>query len=141
MLGQVFSLPSCFSSCEEPFIISSKSCVMLKALNVMNTIVFLVLLMGFIPSGASSEEMNTDAKRKGVVFYGEFCKGTYGISRQTLTSEEAARVLKDCLEKRGFLVEIRDDGQRFIRADVYRGKLLTDTVLMDKKTGRIRTTY
>ncbi|MBI5026350.1 MAG: hypothetical protein HZC12_06440 [Nitrospirae bacterium] len=73
--------------------------------------------------------------------YGVCCVlegGEYGICPKPLNHEQARRVLKAYFERHGLRINNFTDKGRFIEADVFRGNELIDKVLLDRKTGRMR---
>jgi hypothetical protein len=75
--------------------------------------------------------------------YGTSCPSCeeYGYCKKPLTYHEAVNALESYYEKRGFnVIVIKHDG-RFIKADIYKNNDIKDRILLDSKTGRIRSIY
>jgi hypothetical protein len=74
--------------------------------------------------------------------YGGSQGGTYGEKQQVTTKEEAKRLLKDYFSRRDVNIgEIREK-QYYFEADILDGKgKVVDKVIVDKRTGRIRSIY
>jgi hypothetical protein len=73
--------------------------------------------------------------------YGENCISPYGMRDKPLNPHEAADAMQKYYGAKGLRVEIIEHRGRFIKADIYRGDIKVDTVVLDRKTGRIRSTY
>lgn len=74
--------------------------------------------------------------------YGGSQGGTYGEKQQVTTKEEAKKLLKDYFSKKNVTIgEIRER-QYYFEADIVdsKGKVF-DKVIVDKRTGRIRSIY
>ncbi|MEJ2695062.1 MAG: hypothetical protein P8013_00275 [Candidatus Sulfobium sp.] len=74
--------------------------------------------------------------------YGGSQGGTYGEKQQVTTKKEARKLLQDYFSKKDVTIgEIREK-QYYFEADVLdsRGKVI-DKVIVDKRTGRIRSIY
>lgn len=67
--------------------------------------------------------------------------GEYGYCGKPPTQEEAANALKSYFEKRGLRVMVLKQKGRFFEVEVYRNGTLVDRVLLDLRTGRIRSIY
>ena len=64
--------------------------------------------------------------------------GAYGYCKEQPTHEEAVNVLKSHYAKKGMQVVITKQDGRFIEAEVIKNKKMIDRILLDCKTGRIR---
>lgn len=75
--------------------------------------------------------------------YGEKCPvcGEYGYCIKPLTREEAMNSLKSHYGKKGFTVILLEPRHRFLEVGIYRNGTLVDRVLLDLKTGRMRSMY
>lgn len=102
------------------------------------------LVSGFIlfPFIALSAYAEGDI-RKGPTFYGEHCDlcGEYGYCNRMPSHKEAVNALRSHYEKRGLRVLILRQKERFLEAEIYNGGTRVDRVLLDLKTGRIRSMY
>jgi hypothetical protein len=74
--------------------------------------------------------------------YGGSQGGTYGEKQQVTTKEEAKKLLMDYFSKKDVTIgEIREK-QYYFEADILDGKgKVIDKVIVDKRTGRIRSIY
>jgi hypothetical protein len=75
--------------------------------------------------------------------YGGYCKdcAVYGSCRESIPPKEAIQSLRKYYEERGYrLGNIAHKG-RFIEAEVLQNNKQVDTVIFDRKTGRMRSTY
>ena len=80
-------------------------------------------------------------RRDGFYPYGEFRRG-YGEKRAVANSQEARRMLKDYFARRDVRIGDIRERELFFEADIRdRRGALVDKVIIDKRTGRIRSTY
>ena len=75
--------------------------------------------------------------------YGEKCPlcGDYGYCTEQPTYGEAMTALKSYYGKKGLAVIILRPRDRFLEFGVYRNGSLVDRVLLDLRTGRMRSMY
>ena len=73
-------------------------------------------------------------------FHALLC-GEYGYCKKEVKHEEAVRALEKYYKEKGMTVAITKKEGRFIEADVYKDKDLVDRVVLDCKTGKIRSIY
>ncbi|MDI6744950.1 MAG: hypothetical protein QMD07_06195 [Thermodesulfovibrionales bacterium] len=94
-------------------------------------------------SGNSHAETKKEAQEKGITPYGVSCPlcGQYGYCKKEAKYEEAVRALEKYYKEKGMTVVITKKEGRFIEADVYKDKDLADRVVLDCKTGKIRSIY
>jgi hypothetical protein len=95
------------------------------------------------PSFLSSHVRAESLHEKETVPYGDNCPlcGEYGYCSKPPTHEEAANALKSYFGKRGLNVMVLKQKDRFLEVEVYRNGTLVDRVLLDLRTGRIRSIY
>ncbi len=75
-------------------------------------------------------------------YYGNCCGAAYGICKNVMNERQAERALSDYFAKRGYTAVIKGQiGHHFIKADIFRGKSYVDTVILDMRTGKIRSIY
>lgn len=67
--------------------------------------------------------------------------GAYGYCNKQPAYKDAAAVLKSHYEKKGMQVVVTKQNGRFLEAEVYSGGRMADRVLLDLRTGRIRSMY
>ena len=103
---------------------------------------FIVVLTGIL-TGDAYAETKKDEPEKGVTPYGVSCPlcGEYGYCKKEARHEEAVRALEKYYKGKGMTVTVTKKEGRFIEADVYKDKDLVDRVVLDCKTGRIRSIY
>lgn len=103
---------------------------------------FIVVLTGIL-AGNSYAETKKDVPEKGITSYGVSCPlcGEYGYCKKEVTYEEAVRALEKYYEGKGMTVTATKKEGRFIEAEIYKGKDLVDNVIIDCKTGKIRSIY
>jgi hypothetical protein len=89
-------------------------------------------------SGASA--FNSE---KPVTPYGDYCPrfSNYGISKSIHTFKQAEEALHDYYRAKGLDVEIIKPFGRFIRAHIKSEEGIVDTIIFDRRTGRIRSIY
>ncbi len=75
--------------------------------------------------------------------YGDYCPlcGDYGYCRKQPTKKEVSQALNDYYLKKGLKASITRQFERFVEAEVYRKNFLVDRVLIDIRTGRMRSIY
>ncbi|RMG69367.1 MAG: hypothetical protein D6710_08970 [Nitrospirae bacterium] len=85
---------------------------------------------------------SADEKRP-VTPYGDFCPNCsrYGFCKFNLSIEEARKALEDYYKQQGLSVRIEKSMGRFIRATVFREDKAVDRIILDRRTGRIRSIY
>ena len=82
-------------------------------------------------------------KDKPVTPYGDFCPlcSQYGICKFLMSPEDAEEAMRDYYNKKGLDVEVEDMKGRFIRARIMDKDRAVDTIIFDRRTGRIRSIY
>ena len=74
--------------------------------------------------------------------YGGSKEGGYGEKKEVLTAADAERVLRQYFAKRNVTIgEIREKDLYFEAEVKDKGNKVIDKVIVDKRTGRIRSTY
>jgi len=75
--------------------------------------------------------------------YGDFCPrcSKYGYCRFNLSMKEAVIAMNDYYKKRGFSVKMDKAMGRFIWATILKGNRVVDRIVLDRRTGRIRSIY
>ncbi len=75
--------------------------------------------------------------------YGDFCPrcGNYGMCKFMMSPEEAEKAMMDYYNKKGFEVEVGKVKGRFIKARIKEKGRVVDTIIFDRRTGRIRSIY
>jgi len=104
--------------------------------------VFIVVLTGIL-TGNAYAETKKDVQEKGVTPYGVSCPlcGEYGYCKKEARHEEAVRALEKYYKEKSMAVVVTKKEGRFIEADIYKDKDLVDRVVLDCKTGKIRSIY
>jgi len=79
----------------------------------------------------------------GVTPYGDFCPNctVYGVGHEQVGHAKAVAAMRAYFQKRGYAIGNARGVGRFIRVDVYRGGVLVDRIIFDRKTGRVRSIY
>ena len=67
--------------------------------------------------------------------------GEYGYCSRTPTHREAVNALTSYYVRRGFRVFVIRQKDRFLEAEIYRDRNRVDRILLDLRTGRIRSVY
>jgi len=74
--------------------------------------------------------------------YGGSKEGRYGEKREINTKEEAESLLKEYYAKKDVRIGVIREKERYFEAEILDAKgTVTDTVIIDKRTGRIRSIY
>ena len=74
--------------------------------------------------------------------YGGSKEGGYGEKKEVLTAADAERILRQYFAKRNVTIgEIREKDLYFEAEVKDKGNRVIDKVIVDKRTGRIRSTY
>ena len=76
-----------------------------------------------------------------IVIYGECCGSPYGICKKQLEVSEAIETVQLYFKERGYDIDVVDVRGRFMRIIVFKNGRPADVVIMDRKTGRIRSIY
>jgi len=105
--------------------------------NVISTLLILIGLFIFIPSLYASEA------GKAIIPYGDFCTkmNRYGTHAEMMDHQSAVHALHHYFHKKGVDVRIVDEGSRFIKAQILENEKVIDTILFDRRTGRMRSIY
>jgi hypothetical protein len=82
-------------------------------------------------------------KGKEVTPYGDFCRlcGKYGTCDTPMTHEGAKKAVMDYYRKKGLNVILEKNRGRFIKARIMEKENLVDVIILDRRTGRIRSIY
>jgi hypothetical protein len=72
--------------------------------------------------------------------YQDWC-GAYGVCKEDMSPREAEMAIERYFSSKGLRVGRIQHRGRFIEAEVYRGNRLTDRIIFDRKTGRMRSVY
>jgi len=105
--------------------------------NVLSIILILIALFVFTSSLYASET------GKAVIPYGDFCTkmNRYGAHAEMMDHQSAVHALHHYFHKKGADVRIVDEGSRFIKAQILEDGKVIDTILFDRRTGRMRSIY
>lgn len=101
--------------------------------------VFALFWLGYLISYGNAE----DNHLKETAWHTENCLlcGDYEYCRVEPSFEVASSVLKSFYEKRGFKVGSLKRKGRFIQTEIYDNNKIVDKILLDLRTGRIRSMY
>ncbi len=102
----------------------------------------LVIIVLMALSLLSAANLKADDRRP-VTPYGDFCPrcSRYGYCRFNLSMDEALKALKDYYKRRGLSVRVEKTMGRFLWATVLKGDKVVDRIVLDRRTGRIRSIY
>ncbi|MDA8156459.1 MAG: hypothetical protein M0Z52_08420 [Actinomycetota bacterium] len=75
------------------------------------------------------------------ISYGDACDSPYGMCQSEITMREAVHALNMYFAKRGLICRIRMHLGRFVKADIYNGNAFVDSIILDRKTGKMRSIY
>jgi len=83
------------------------------------------------------------AAEDSVTPYGDYCAvcADYGVCRDVLSVSEAVSALRKYYGDRGYKVGTVHHKGRFIEADIFKEGSQVDKVLLDRKSGRLRSIY
>jgi plasmid stability protein len=78
--------------------------------------------------------------------YGDYCpgphRGWYGAGKHVKTEAEARQILEEYFKGEKVVITVVREKERFFEAEIRdENKALLDVVIVDKRTGRIRSTY
>lgn len=84
-----------------------------------------------------------DPSGRGITPYGDTCDlcGDYGYCGREPTHREVVGALRSYYGKRGMEALVREPKGRFVEVEIYKNGRTVDRVLLDLKTGRIRSVY
>ncbi len=109
------------------------------ATQMMKSLFLIVLLASSLGTAAAQERKARENVH--VFFYTDCCGSAYGICNTQMTVPQAVHSLTMYFASHGYATVIREQISHFIKADVYSGKTYVDTVILDMKTGKIRSIY
>lgn len=72
--------------------------------------------------------------------YQEWC-GAYGVCKDDMSPKDAETVITRYFSSKGLRVGRIQHRGRFVEAEVYRNGRMTDRIIFDRKTGRMRSAY
>ncbi len=107
----------------------------------MFIIAAIIFMQFMLLRGAYAGDVRSERNPHMITPYGDTCKGSYGVLRHHMTVHDAVEAMRLYFAKKGLRIEIVDHWNRFIMADIYDGDAVVDRVIMDRKTGRVRSTY
>ncbi|MCL5022435.1 MAG: hypothetical protein M1497_03550 [Nitrospirae bacterium] len=102
--------------------------------------VLLIIALGVV---VASQVYAETISKPIITFYGEHCEicGTYGYCNHQVSYQQAVGALRSYYGKKGLRVLVIRPKERFMEADISRNGVVVDRVLLDLKTGRIRSIY
>lgn len=77
-------------------------------------------------------------ERRSVIQYGNTCVTVFGNRPESMGLNKAISALDTFFEERGFTTKIVNHSHRFLRVNVYKDGELVDSIIMDIRTGRLR---
>ncbi len=107
------------------------------------SIVVIVMSFILVSFATVSNDAYAEDKPEKITPYGEDCPlcGEYGYCSKQPTREEAVEALKLYFGRKGLNIIILKPRDRFLEIGVYRNGNLVDRVLVDLRTGRMRSVY
>jgi hypothetical protein len=73
--------------------------------------------------------------------YGEHCGNPYGFKRNSMSLLHSINSLRAFFGRKGLEVRMLGHNGRFIKAAIYRSADQVDTIIMDVKTGKMRSIH
>lgn len=75
--------------------------------------------------------------------YGDYCKRTnnYGMHKSLLDVKQSVEALKHYYGEKGFTIDIISNDGRFMKVRVKDKNKVLDTIIFDRRSGRVRTIY
>lgn len=101
----------------------------------------LVLLLG--PLSGLEAQPPTRHRGKVITPYGDFCSkcSKYGRGGRQVKMRKAMDAVGAYFEQKGLTVKHIRGRKRFLVIDVYKEDIIVDTILFDRRTGRLRSIY
>lgn len=109
--------------------------------------VVMVLLLGPLSAIEAQQIQHPPppVKHRGTVItpYGDFCSkcSKYGRGGRPVRMQEAMAAVEAYFARKGLRVKHIRGTKRFLVIDIYRGHELVDTILFDRRSGRLRSIY
>lgn len=100
-------------------------------------VLLLALLIGSMLTGITVSAQGHDTPYGD---YHEWC-GAYGICREDMSQKDAEMAIERYFSSKGLRVGRFHHRGRFVEADIYRDSRMTDRIIFDRKTGRMRSVY
>ncbi len=75
------------------------------------------------------------------VSYGDSCLNPYGAAEKEMSVKESAEALHVYFAKKGLNAVVTSHMGRFVKADIYRNNDHVDSIILDRKTGKMRSIY
>jgi hypothetical protein len=73
--------------------------------------------------------------------YGKSCYSPYGYSKKNINVMESMEIIGRYFADRGLEVKMLKHDRRFVHVEVYKGDEKVDRIIVDVKTGRMRSVY
>ena len=93
----------------------------------------MALLLVFVASYSVAATQNTP-----VFKYGASCFNPYGSAKKKMDFVKASHAAEQFFKKKGMEVRVLGHNRRFIRAVIYKGDEQVDSIIIDIRTGRMR---
>lgn len=110
-----------------------------------NLIIELTLIMSLVLSFIfiAPDGVSANHHRKSVTPYGDSCDRVnhYGVHKKMLDIKRVKEALKHYYAQKSLDIEILNSSGRFIKTIVKDKDKVVDTIIFDRKTGRIRSIY
>lgn len=95
----------------------------------------LTIFFVFIPLSIFAQEHRTPYGD-----YQEWC-GAYGVCKDDMSPKDAETAITRYFSSKGLRVGRIQHRGRFVEAEIYRNGRMTDRIIFDRKTGRMRSAY
>jgi hypothetical protein len=97
------------------------------------TIMMILVLVSAAPAWA--------AHNKPSIKYGESCARPYQYKHGRMSVLKSLKQMEAYFSERGLSVKVLGHDRRFLRAGIYNGTEQVDRVIMDMRTGKMRSMY
>ncbi len=113
----------------------------MRSMTISAFIIVVILLTVFIAPASASHHAKKE--KKAVTPYGDFCDrcSDYGTCDKPLTHEGAKKAVIEYYHKKGLNVMLEKNRGRFIKAKIMDKGSVVDVIILDRRTGRIRSIY
>ncbi len=107
--------------------------------HIYKTMIILLIIMLL----TSTVAFAWPAKKRWITPYGDYCPmaSIYGMHQHNISVNEAKHAISEYYSKKGYSIIVVDIKGRFMKINVMDGKKVIDTIIFDRRTGRIRSIY
>lgn len=110
----------------------------------MKKLILLIILLITVIILPDSDVHAMNGMNGGMGPYGDYCPmwGSYGARKLVKTADEAKKILQDYFSKEDVKIGRITERRWFFKAEILdKNNALIDVVIIDKRTGRIRSIY